>query len=79
MNFFKGVDIEKLIISIVRNNQFKNETTVFEKIGAQLNKWLYGTIRLDPSEVNFDFRVAIDGIAGRSYQGDIGIDESNFI
>lgn len=62
----------------MRNNQNKTETSLFKKSGPQFNKWLLKNIRLDPEEINYDFKLAIDGISGRGYQGDIGIDESNF-
>lgn len=62
---------------MVRNNQNKTETTIFTKTGPQLNKWLVKYLRLEAEDINYDFRMAIDGIAGRSFQGDIGVDESN--
>ena len=62
---------------MIRNNAFKNETTIFKKVGAQLNEWLLAHVRLDSMDIQYDFKIAIDGIAGSSFQGDISVDESN--
>ncbi|CAF0741635.1 unnamed protein product, partial [Brachionus calyciflorus] len=70
-----GVDINTLEIKLIRNNQYKNETSIFRKIGPQLDKWLVQHVRLDSADINYDFKMAIDGIAGRSYRGDIAFDE----
>ncbi|RNA26976.1 MAM and LDL-receptor class A domain-containing 2-like [Brachionus plicatilis] len=70
-----GVDINTLQFSLIRNNNFKNETTIFKKVGAQLDKWLIANVRLDSADINFDFKLAIDGIAGSGFRGDISVDE----
>ncbi len=45
----------------------KKELSIFSKSGTQVDKWRQAVIRLDSNTINYDFKIAFDGIAGNNY------------
>ena len=45
--------------------------SIFTKNGTQAAKWVKAAVRLEPEDINYDFKLAIDGIVGKGFKGEI--------
>ena len=46
-----------------------NSLSIFTINGTQIQKWVQKNVRLEPEDINYDFKLTIDGIVGSGYSG----------
>jgi hypothetical protein len=69
-----GIDIGRLNIylrSLISSN-FTTESLVWVLSGQQGNNWNHGFVPIQP---NGRYQIIIEGISGRSFEGDIAVDD----
>ena len=74
--FYIGNDIGSLTFRLIKNipgqeNNNSVSLSIFSKNGTQSAKWLKSSVRLEPEDINYDFKLAIDGVVGKGYKGEI--------
>jgi hypothetical protein len=69
----KGPNIGTLSLNVIRNtqdgNDLNNTISIFSITGTQVAKWVEKRIRLEPEDIDYDFKLTIDGIIGSGYAG----------
>jgi hypothetical protein len=69
-----GVDIGRLNIYIRTfvSSNFTSETLIWALPGPQGQEWKHGLVPLQPSG---RYQIIIEGLRGKSYEGDIALDD----
>jgi len=68
----KGINAGSLTFFAVRKSQIDNSdtyTSIFSKNGTQINKWMITNVELGKDDINYDFRIAIEGRSGLGFNG----------
>ncbi len=74
-NKFQGTNVGSLQIKAIRNTpnnddfNLNNSLSIFTINGTQVQKWIQKSVRLEPEDIDYDFKLAIDGIVGSGYAG----------
>ena len=62
-----------MTLNVIRNtqqgNDLNNTISIFSLTGTQIDKWIGQNIRLEPEDIDYDFKLTIDGIVGSGFAG----------
>jgi len=62
----------------MKNKKSGAMTKLFSVSGSQGNEWIEEKLVLSPKKMNGRYQVVFEGVRGKSYQGDIAIDDISF-
>ena len=55
---------------VIKNDDTdKKEISIFTKNGTQADKWRQAFLKIESATVDYDFKIAFDGVAGNTLKG----------